>query len=129
MSTVIRALDETDYRIHFEVTHPGRPAKLYGLPENCYPAEPPEWAITGIDGEVWDVQRAGMPDTWRTCRWLPIERTHSKLEAEAVYTWAEGLDLSDEAVEDVYAQREANLEAQAEARADAIAEINRENER
>jgi hypothetical protein len=33
--------------IDYEFT-PGVPAKLYGLPENCYPAEPEEWEIMAV---------------------------------------------------------------------------------
>ena len=35
---------EIDYR----VTSYGRPAQTYGPPENCYPAEGPEWEIESI---------------------------------------------------------------------------------
>ncbi len=34
--------------IDWTLTSPGCPAKLYGPPENCYPAEAPEWEINSI---------------------------------------------------------------------------------
>lgn len=112
MPYVIKTYDHDDesidYRIHFEVTSPGCPAQTFGPPENCYPAEGPEWEITGIDGECWNMNSVTV--------WVPIEQTHSKLEAESVYAWAESLDLGDECVESAEAEREAWLEAQAECR-------------
>lgn len=122
--TVIRDMDDggggPPYRIHFEVTSPFVPAKTYGPPESCYPAEAAEYEITGIDCEAWNGDRKSF--------WVPIERTHDKLEAEAVYDWAEGLDLSDETVEAIEGEREAYLEQQAECRADALAELHHERE-
>lgn len=120
MSTAIRDMDYGEggpaYRIHFEVTSPGCPAKTYGPPEDCFPAEAPEWEITGIDGEDWD-------DGRKAYDWVPIEKLrYAKYEVDAIYAWDESLDLSDEAVEAVMADREAALEFQAEARADALAE-------
>lgn len=38
-------LCEVDYR----VTSYGCDAQTYGPPENCYPAEPPEWEINSIE--------------------------------------------------------------------------------
>ena len=117
MGTVIRTMDYgeggPEYRIHFDVTSPFVPAQTYGPPERCYPAEGPEWEITGIDGEAWDGNPASP-------FWVPIEKTHLKHEIEAIYGWAEGLDLSDEAVEDAEAEREAYLEAKGDARRDAL---------
>jgi hypothetical protein len=34
--------------VDYRVTSWGCPAQLYGPPENCYPAEPPEWEIDSI---------------------------------------------------------------------------------
>ena len=34
--------------IDLEITHWGCEAKLYGPPENCYPAEAPEWIVHSI---------------------------------------------------------------------------------
>jgi hypothetical protein len=34
--------------IEYRVTHWGCPAKTYGPPENCYPAEAPEWEVESI---------------------------------------------------------------------------------
>jgi hypothetical protein len=37
--------------IEYRVTHWGCPAKTYGPPENCYPAEAPEWEVESI--AIW----------------------------------------------------------------------------
>jgi len=37
--------------VEFRVTHWGCPAKTYGPPENCYPAEAPEWEVESI--AIW----------------------------------------------------------------------------
>ena len=34
--------------VDWTLTYRGCPAKLYGPPENCYPAEDPEWEINSI---------------------------------------------------------------------------------
>ena len=34
--------------IDWSLTYAGCPARTYGLPENCYPAEDPEWEIHSI---------------------------------------------------------------------------------
>jgi hypothetical protein len=118
MGTVIRTMsgddgDGPEYRIHFEVTSPYVPAQTYGPPERCYPAEGPEIQITGIDGEEWNTAR-------KFYDWVPIEKTHLKYEVEAVYGWAELLDLSDEAVEDAMAERDAYLEAKGDAQREGL---------
>jgi hypothetical protein len=42
----------TDYElpltVEYRVTYRGRPARLYGPPEDCYEAEPPEYEIDRI---------------------------------------------------------------------------------
>lgn len=121
MPTVIRTYDtedkSVDYRIHFEVTSPGHAAQTYGPPERCYPAEAPEWEITGIDCECW---HAEWGDAKLIHTWIPIEYVMSKFEVDSVYSWAKSLDLGDEVVEDAEAEREAWLEAEAEAKRDAL---------
>jgi hypothetical protein len=37
--------------IEYRITHWGCPAKTYGPPENCYPAEAPEWEVESI--AIW----------------------------------------------------------------------------
>jgi hypothetical protein len=37
--------------IEYRVTYWGCPAKTYGPPENCYPAEAPEWEVESI--AIW----------------------------------------------------------------------------
>jgi len=53
-----------DVGVEVEVSHyyPGRPAKLYGPPENCYEAEPAELDITAVYVCGCDVYRALSPD-------------------------------------------------------------------
>jgi hypothetical protein len=125
--SVVRSMDYgeggPDYQVHFAVTSGGCSAKIYGPPENCYPAEGPEWQITGVDGEEWDTAR-------KAYDWVPIEKTHTKEQIDAVNSWAESLDLADECAEALAGERAASLERQGEYRRDAIEELNRErNER
>lgn len=113
MPTVIKSMDYgeggPDYRIHFEVTYAGAPAQGPSYASGGQPAEAPEWEITGIDEEKWNAD-------CKAYDWVPIERSHNKHEIEAVYSWAELLDLSDEAAEAVAEEHEAYLEQQAEYR-------------
>lgn len=47
--------EDLDQEIEVTFTlHPGTPAKTYGLPENCYPAEPAEYEIESatLDGDT-----------------------------------------------------------------------------
>lgn len=37
-----------ELEICLRLTSPGRPAKLYGPPEDCYPAEDPEWELGAL---------------------------------------------------------------------------------
>jgi hypothetical protein len=118
MGTVIRTMDYgeggPEYRIHFEITSPFVPAQTYGPPERCYPSEGPEWEITSIDEESWN------KDT-REYSWVDLDKTnHTQEEVEAVWSWAEGLDLSDEAVEDAMAERDAYLEAKGDAQREGL---------
>lgn len=48
--------DETvEYRCWFDFDYlPGKPASIYGLPENCYPFEPDEYEISKIQLEISD---------------------------------------------------------------------------
>jgi len=133
--TVVRSMDYgeggPDYQVHFAVTSAGCPARISGPPEDCYPAEAPEWEIVGIDGEEWDCAEDGHPQ----CRWVPIEETHAetaqqsaahKREIDAINSWAESLDLADECADALAGEREAALERQGEYRRDALEELNRE---
>ena len=87
---------ETEVTIHFTFT-PGDPGRYYGLPENCYPAEPAEvefdsadppefadWAREWLAGEGFDAaceeateqsqpdpdyERERRRDEWEAERW------------------------------------------------------------
>lgn len=37
-----------DIEVTLSLASRGRPAQLYGPPENCYPAEPAEWDVESI---------------------------------------------------------------------------------
>jgi hypothetical protein len=114
MGTVIRTMsgddgDGPEYRIHYEVTSPYVPAQVFGPPEGCYPAEGPEWNITCIECELWP-----------SGPWISIEQTHDALQVAQIYDWAVDLDLSDEAVEDAMAERDAYLEAKGDAQREGL---------
>jgi hypothetical protein len=56
----------------------GRPAKLYGLPENCYPAEPDEVHFESVMAEPrFNVQNPGRP----------VEINLTDDEYDAIETW------------------------------------------
>lgn len=123
MPTTIRTVEGSfsgaeggpEYRVHFEVTHPGYPEQGPSYASGGQPAEGPEWEIVQIDAEEW------APGS-KESRWLPIEQTHQKYQIDAIYGWAESLDLSDECVEALADEREYYEEQRAESRADARAE-------
>ena len=44
--TIYRGEDEIEVKVRYSIT-PGCPAQLYGPPEDCYPADPPEVELIG----------------------------------------------------------------------------------
>lgn len=48
MIVTVEIIDqEFEVEFSYRVTAKGRPARTYGPPEDCYPAEPMEWEIDG----------------------------------------------------------------------------------
>lgn len=65
---------DRDMVIYFDykITHYGCPAKTYGPPENCYPAEPMEYEVTfsGIIEDVPNFKNKIPPNYLDTPSWL-----------------------------------------------------------
>ncbi len=100
---------EVEYRIDFEVDSPGCSAQTCGPPENCYPAEGPEWHITCIEQAVYLEDRSEP-------KWVDIRQTCSPEEIAHIESWAEGLDLSEECIQDAEDQHIAWEEHKADMR-------------
>ncbi len=83
MPSTIRTKDDSEYRIHFEVF------------------SGPEWTITGIDYDPW----SGFASYW-----IAIELAPFRDQKDALYSWAESLDLSEECAEYLEGQAEADAE-------------------
>ena len=74
---------ETSYNITFDLTA-GYPARLYGPPESCYPAEPPEIEITEvIDEEGEDILYTLSDEEYElieTSCWEEVERLQTEAQ-------------------------------------------------
>lgn len=96
------------YQVHVAITSAGCAAQLSGPPENCHPAEGPEWEITGIEAERWNAER-------KAYDWVPIEQVcDCKEEIDAIEHWAEMLDLDDEVEQALHDARDAAEDWRAE---------------
>lgn len=84
---------EWEISIELDCTNPGCPAQLYGPPENCYPAEGPEFELDRVTVFV------GKINVLQTAKWS---------EAELVLGEAVWGNLIDAAYEDADENWEAN---------------------
>lgn len=84
--------EDVELVVHVLSWQPGRPARLYGPPEDCYPAEPAEieWAVSLLDGS--------------SAEHLLTEYDTENIEAEAIMLMTE-LDRSERDAY-LYEQRE-----------------------
>lgn len=114
---VVRDMDYGEggptYQVHVAVTSGGRSAQGPSYASGGQPAEAPEWEIVGVDEEVWNADR-------KAYDWVPIEKTHSREEIDAVEHWAEMLDLDDEVEEALRDAQAASEEWRDEQRRDPL---------
>ncbi len=83
-----QTLCEFEAVLDVHVTYRGRPASLYGPPENCSPAEGPEWQMRTIwvDAGKWDTKAK---------RWKPLLLDCPDNLRPIIYEWAETRDGQD----------------------------------
>lgn len=100
------------YRVHFAVTYGGCPMRWSSMDHPGEPAEGPEWEITEVEAERWDEHGNHY--------WTPIENVNCREGIQAIWAWAEMLDLSEDAAEATTDQHELYRESEADNRRDPL---------